>query len=232
MKRLSLLHRFYSALRGSALRGEKVFSSSPGHRVSHSRQVVDPPILHFAESDSFTFEPLVLDVPHLGIGFRLKQWGYTESGRCNFLSMCYVSPAFDSPSRCVQVDQCDLVRSNVMPDPSVSDEGRQEVWLIRHQELYPEPDRELWFHHTTKEAVAIDALGPNAVMDSWQGPRRSYQVVRSFLGGVELVAVLSAMDGQEALSLLKRLVPIVADSPLARWHDAQQEAYMHLLETL
>ena len=44
--------------------------------------------------------------------------------------------------------------------------------------------------------------------------------------------VLSAMDGQEALSLLKRLVPIVADSPLARWHDAQQEAYMHLLETL
>ena len=174
----------------------------------------------------------MLDVSHLGIGFRLKQWGYTESGRCNFLSMCYVSPAFDSPSRCVQVDQCDLVRSNVMPDPSVSDEGRQEVWLIRHQELYPEPDRELWFHHTTKEAVAIDALGPNAVMDSWQGPRRSYQVVRSFLGGVELVAVLSAMDGQEALSLLNRLVPIVADSPLARWHDAQQEAYMHLLETL
>ena len=227
MKRLSLLHRFYSALRG-----EKVFSSSPGHRVSHSRQVVDSPILHFAESDSFTFEPLVLDVSHLGIGFRLKQWGYTESGRCNFLSMCYVSPAFDSPSRCVQVDQRDLVRSNVMPDPSVSDEGRQEGRLIRHQELYPEPDRELWFHHTTKEAVAIDALGPNAVMDSWQGPQRSYQVVRSFLGGVELVAVLSAMDGQEALSLLKRLVPIVADSPLARWHDAQQEAYMHLLETL
>ena len=140
MKRLSLLHRFYSALRG-----EKLFSSSPGHRVSHSRQVVDLPILHFAEPDSFTFEPLVLDVSHLGMGFRLKQWGYTE------------------------------------------------------------PDRELWFHHTIKEAVAIDALGPNAVMDSWQGPRRSYQVVRSFLGGVELVAVLSAMDGQEALSLLKRL---------------------------
>ena len=47
------------------------------------------------------------------------------------------------------------------------------------------------------------------------------------------MAVLSAMDGHEALSLLKRLVPIVADSPpLARWHDAQQEAYMHLLETL
>ena len=124
------------------------------------------------------------------------------------------------------------VRSKFMPDPSVSDEGRQEVRLIRHQELYPEPDRGLWFHHTTKEAVAIDALGPNAVMDSWQGPRRSYQVVRSFLGGVELVAVLSAMDGKEALSLLNRLVPIVADSPLARWHDAQQEAYMHLLETL
>ena len=224
MKRLSLLHRFYSALRG-----EKLFSSSPGHRVSHSRQVVDLPILHFAEPDSFTFEPLVLDVSHLGIGFRLKGWGSTESGRCNFLSMCYVSPAFDSPSRCIQVD---LVRSKVMPDPSVSDEGRQEVRLIRHQELYPEPDRELWFHHTTKEAVAIDALGPNAVMDSWQGPRRSYQVVRSFLGGVELVAVLSAMDGQEALSLLKRLVPIVPDSLLARWHDAQQEAYMHLLETL
>ena len=227
MKRLSLLHRFYSTLRG-----EKLFSSSPGPRVSNSRQVVDLPILHFAEPDSFTFEPLVLDVSHLGIGFRLKRWGSTESGRCNFLSMCHVSPAFDSPSRCIQVDQRDLVRSKVMPDPSVSDEGRQEVRLIRHQELYPEPDRELWFHHTTKEAVAIDALGPNAVMDSWQGPRRSYQVVRSFLGGVELVAVLSAMDGQEALSLLKRLVPIVADSPLARWHDAQQEAYMHLLETL
>ncbi len=70
MKRLSLLHRFYSALRG-----EKLFSSSPGHRVSHSRQVVDLPILHFAEPDSFMFEPLVLDVSHLGIGFRLKQWG-------------------------------------------------------------------------------------------------------------------------------------------------------------
>lgn len=63
MKRLSLLHRFYSALRG-----EKLFSSSPGHRVSHSRQVVDLPILHFVEPDSFTFEPLVLDVSHLGIG--------------------------------------------------------------------------------------------------------------------------------------------------------------------
>ena len=83
MKRLSLLHRFYSALRG-----EKLFSLSPGHRVSHSRQVVDLPILHFVEPDSFTFEPLVLDVSHLGIGFRLKQWGSTESGRCNFLSMC------------------------------------------------------------------------------------------------------------------------------------------------
>ena len=227
MKLLSLLHRFYSALRG-----EKLFSSSPGHRVSHSRQVVDPPILHFAEPDSFTFTPLVLDVSHLGMRFRLKQWESTESGRCNFLRMCYVSPTFDSPSRSGQVDQRDLVRSKIMPDPSVSDEGRQEAWLIRHQELYPEPDRELWYHHTTKEAVAIDALGPNAVMDSWQGPRRSYQIVRSFLGGVELVAVLSAMDGQEALSLLRRLSPIVDSSSLAQWHDAQQEAYMHLLEML
>ena len=173
MKRLSLLHRFYSTLRG-----EKLFSSSPGPRVSRSRQVVDLPILHFAEPDSFTFEPLVLDVSHLGIGFRLKRWGSTESGRCNFLSMCYVSPAFDSPSRCIQVDQRDLVRSKVMPDPSVSDEGRQEVRLIRHQELYPEPDRELWFHHTTKEAVAIDALGPR--MRSWTRGKAHGRVIKSY----------------------------------------------------
>ena len=38
--------------------------------------------------------------------------------------------------------------------------------------------------------------------------------------------------GRRPSSLLKRLVSIVADSPLALWHDAQQEAYMHLLETL
>ena len=126
MKRLSFLHRFYSALRGSALRGEKLFSSSLGHRVSHSRQVVDLPILHFAEPDSFTFEPLVLDVSHLGIGFRLKGWGSTESGRCNFLSMCYVSPAFDSPSRCIQIDQRDLVRLRLCPiHPSQTKGGKR-----------------------------------------------------------------------------------------------------------
>ena len=172
----------------------------------------------FSKRDGFTFDVLLLDLADLGFHFSLLQWGMTESGRCNSVSMCYLSPSQSDPVKAVQLHQLDLAASNVIPDPGLSDEGRQEKMLRSHQGLYARGRREDWFFHTGKRPS-----GSDSVLDAWRGPRRSYWIYRSFAGQVAVQALFSGFGEEEVLSALGRLVcGGIADAELGEWHDEEQ----------
>ena len=225
MGRPSRLGRWYTLLKG-----RKLFFSAPGQRNSNGGQLGKSklPTIEFLKRGSFTFNLYALDAINLGMCFRLMQWGLTDTGQCNYIKMCYLS-SYESPTRAAQIEQRDLVASKVIPDPQSSDDRRQEALLSSHQMLYAARDRELWFHHTSKQTITLKALsGTLVALDSWRGPKRSYAILRAFLDEVELQVLVSGFSEERARELAEGLVHVSTNASLAEWHDREHRVYMEL----
>ncbi len=187
---------------------------------------ISPP--QYVCSDSFSFVPTVLDVTGLDMSFRIGQWGgVVTTGRCTVILSYYAVPSFDNPARSIEILQRDLDSSKVIPDWDSSDEGRQEVELQEHQNLYPFHNRELWFHHAGKRALNLGALPETTtIMDSWHGLQRNHQMFRAFVGNVVWRAIFSGFTENEALEILRqRLTLVTPGSELAKWHDEQNNKH-------
>ena len=184
-------------------------------------------MVKFSRKDSFTFNVYALDVVDLGMQFRLLQWGTTETGLCNSVSMSYLSASHQHIQKAVQILLVDLVATNRTPELQSSDSRRQQALLESHQSLYTRKYRDVWFLHMRKEDLKIEALPQTpAVLDFWVGPKRKYWMWRAFLGEVAFHAVFSGFEGSEARTIMRRLVRVTPDSNLAEWHDGEQQAYM------
>ena len=210
----------------TAFGGSIQFTRQPHQRLTPQDETVQLSVVRLADRDSCTFVPLLLGPSGLTLQFRLQQWGYTEDGHCNFLGMIYTSPSFDQPLLCVELDQRDLARSKVIPNPSLSDGGRQKSRLAAHQRFYPATDPDTGFVHADLDTVHLPVLSSDLVLDTWQGHMRFYQVVRGMRDDVDTMAVISGITKGEAISLLGGLVPATQNEPLADWHDSQMEGYM------
>ena len=188
---------------------------------------VMPSLPAFCKRDAFTFDIQALDVLDMGMRFRLLQWGMTETGLCKSVSMCYLSPSHGNPVKAIQIGQIDLEAANVMPDPQLSDEGRQEQLLRSHQELYAGQHRERWFFHVDKRTCRLETptMAPVA-LDAWRGPRCAYWIWRAFFGQVAFEALFSGFSKEEASTTMMRLVRVSADADLAKWHDEEHHAYL------
>ena len=205
--------------------GSFQFTLQPHQRLSPPDETMQLSVVRLADRDSCTFVPLLLDPSGLTLLFRLQQWGYTEAGHCNFLSMLYTSPSFDQPLLLVELDQRDLARSKVIFRPFPSDGGRQKFRLASHQRFYPATDPDTGFVHVDQETVHLPVLSTDVVLDTWQGYMRFYQVVQTMRDDVDTMAVMSGVTKEEAIGLLVGLVPATQDEQLADWHDRQMEGY-------
>lgn len=209
----------------AAFGGSTQFTLQPHQRLNTPGETVQLSVVRLADRESCTFVPLLLGPSELTLQFRLQQWGYTEAGHCNFLRMLYASPSFDQPLLFVELDQRDLARSRVIPNPSLSDEGRQKARLAAHQRFYPATNPDTGFVHADQDTVHLPALSADVVLDTWQGHMRFYQVVRAMRDDVETMAVMSGITKGEAIGLLGGLVPATQDEPLADWHDSQNTIF-------
>lgn len=196
-------------------------------RLRMKPTTVMPSLPAFCKRDAFTFDLQALNVPDMGMRFRLLQWGTTETGLCKSVNMCYLLPSHEDPVKAIQIMQADLEATNVMPAPGLSDEGRQDQLLRSHQELYAGQHREHWFLHVDKRTCRLETLtmAPLA-LDAWQGPRRAYWIWRTFVGQVAFEALFSGFSQEEASTTMTRLVRIAADANLAQWHDEEHQAYL------
>ena len=156
---------------------------------------------------SFTFDLHALDGLSSRWHFRLLGWSTTEDGRCKGVSMAYFSPSETDPVKVVSVEQLDLAAARI-GFALDSEEERQEKMLSRHQELYAQQSREQWFLHSEKQVSVL--AGAPAVLDVWLGRQRTYWICQAFVGQVLLQVLCSGCDRSEALTLMKRLVPITS----------------------
>lgn len=196
-------------------------------RQHHHQKLVPPPV-HLESTEHFTFDVYALDAIDLGLRFRLKSWGWTEHRRCNHVALCYVAPTHASPNSATEIRELDLAASNTIPDVRLSDEGRQEAFLRRHQELYAKTERELWFHHVQMRPLMLDVQGGiTAVLDIWRGRKREYHLLRAFIGDVELQLLTSGVDVGQMQATIDSLVVLKSKPLLARWHDDEHRAYMN-----
>ena len=60
---------------------------------------------------------------------------------------------------------------------------------------------------------------PLTFLDFWRGPRRGYCITQLSVADVRLDALLSGFDEEEAVEMMKRLVPIAGNDRLIEWHD-------------
>ena len=55
-------------------------------------------------------------------------------------------------------------------------------------------------------------------LDFWKGENRGYCITHLSVADVQLQAVLSGFDQEEAVEMMKRLVPMAGDARLIEWH--------------
>ena len=231
----SFLHQLRAAMGNSrnSMRGSFDWRSTPYRRTSRGKQPAHSEFLIPDFSEGKDFSPglyaslRAFDVEDLGFHFRFQQWGSgNETGGTapsDYVRMVYTFPHFKNPTKAIELEQVDIAEgSKRAQNHQLSDEGRQEALLLSlNRNLYAPGNREQWFHHMDKQVTTLDAIPKtSAVLDYWRGPKRSYCIMRVFVGDVRIQALLSGFDDEEAVSVLGRLAPIASNERLAEWHDA------------
>ena len=85
--------------------------------------------------------------------------------------------------------------------------------------MYAPLGRDHSFEHVTMRTFAPDLVSaPLTFLDFWQGPNREYCITHLSVADVELQAVLSGFDQEEAVEMMMRLVPMAGDARLFEWH--------------
>ena len=73
---------------------------------------------------------------------------------------------------------------------------------------------------------------PLTFLDFWRGPNRGYCITALSVADVQLHAVLSGFDEEEAVEMMKRLVPIAGDDRLVEWHDGASRQLRSEIDSL
>ncbi len=222
MRVLDSIRRWYRGTRGGY-----DWHSAPGRRSSRGKQPVPPsatPVPDFSNGSDFSpglyANLCAFDVEGLGYHVRLGQWGRSspfEYPICSHFRLVYAFPDFSRPARALELEQVDTSegRRNIWPY-----EGRQESLFALHQQLYGPGGRDQSFEHVTMRAFTPDCIAaPLTFLDFWSGPRRGYCIAQLSVADVKLQAVLSGLDQEEAVEMMRRLVPIAGNTRLIEWHD-------------
>ena len=162
------------------------------------------------------------DVEDLGFCVRLQQWGGggpDETAPCSHLRLVYAFPDFGRPAMVMELDQDAYSWPQRSSLYELAFEGRQERIFSIHQQMYAPLGRDRSFEHVTMRTFTPDLISaPLTFLDFWKGPNREYCITHLSVPDVELQAVLSGFDQEEAVEMMKRLVPMAGDARLFEWH--------------
>ena len=112
-------------------------------------------------------------------------------------------------------------------------DGCQERRFALHQQVYAPGGRDRSFEHVTMRAFTPDLIpAPLTFLDFWRGPNRGYCITALSVADVQLHAVLSGFDEEEAVEMMKRLVPIAGDDRLVEWHDGASRQLRSEIDSL
>lgn len=225
MRLLNAIRQWYRETR----RGAYDWHSAPGRRGNYGPQPDPDDILIPDFSNPDDFSPALyanlcaFDVEDMGFHVRLQQWGgrgADETGPCGSFRLVYAYPDFGGPARVMELDQGAYSWPQYTSLYELSFEGRQERQFSLHQQMYAPLGRDRSFKHVTMRTFTPDLIpAPMAFLDFWRGANREYCITHLSVGDVELQAVMSGFNQEEAVEMMKRLVPMAGNDRLVEWHD-------------
>ena len=240
MRVLNAIRRWY---RETGRGGGYVWFSVPGRRNNRGAQPdpVEYQVPDFSNRDDFSpalyANLCAFDVEDLGFHVRLRQWGRSGPDRTaqfSHLRLVYAYPDFGGPAKAMELDQDDFSdRARYTSLYELTFECRQEREFSLHQQLYAPLGRDLSFEHVTMRTFTSDRIAaPMTFLDFWRGANRKYCITHLPVGDVQLQAVLSGFDEEEAVDMMNRLVPIAGDDRLVEWHDSASRRLRAEIESL
>ena len=239
MRVLNAIRRWYREAR----RGGYDWYSAPGRRYSFGKRPDPGEILipYFSNPDDFSpalyANLCAFGVEDLGFHVRLRQWGLSgpdETTPCDHVRLVYAFPDFGGPAKAMELDQgTDRNRPRYTSPYELPYEGRQERLFSLHQQLYAPGGRDQSFEHVTMRTFTPHLISaPMTFLDFWRGPNRGYCITHLSVADVQLQAVLSGFDQEEAVEMMKRLVPMVGDDRLVEWHDGASRQLRSEIDSL
>ena len=227
MRLLNTIRQWYrDNWRGGA--SSKVWFGVPGPRSSRGPRLDPAEILipDFSNPDDFTpalYPSLcAFDVEDLGFHVRLGQWGRggsDEPTQCGHFRLVYAFPNFGGPAKAMELDQGAYSWPQHTSLYELAFEGRQERIFSIHQQMYAPLGRDHSFEHVTMRTFTPHLIpAPLTFLDFWRGQNREYCIAQFPVSEVQLQVVLSGFDQEEAVEMMKRLVPVAGNERLLEWH--------------
>ena len=235
MRLLKAIRRWYRETRRGAFdwysaprrRGSFAFmTAGPGKSRGPRPDAAEILIPDFSNPDDFSpalyANLCAFDVEDLGFHIRLGGWGRAGRDKMapfNHFRLEYAFPNFGGPAKVMELNQGAYSWPQRTSLYELAFEGRQERIFSIHQQMYAPLGRDYSFEHVTMRTFTPDLdSAPMTFLDFWRGPNRGYCIVQFPVGDVQLQAVLSGFDQEEAVEMMKRLVPMAGDARLFEWH--------------
>ena len=214
MRVLNAIRRWY---RDTGRGGNIAYMTlGPGSSRGTPPDPIEYQIPDFSNRDDFSpalyANLCAFDVEDLGFHVRLQQWGGRgpdNTAQCSHFRLVYAFPDFGGPTKALELDQVDASkRSRYISPYELPYEGRQESIFALHQQVYAPGGRDRSFEHVTMRAFTPDLIpAPLTFLDFWRGATRVYCITALSVADVQIQAVLSGFDEEEAVEMMKRACP-------------------------